>query len=255
VGKLVVLDGAPDCRRYRGELVVGEVNCRHGPDIIGRDLSSKERVDKVTVAQLINAAFRLSSSRCQELHRTWISISFKAGGLLPESLLLASVQRSGELDMVLRCMEDDFSPEASMREVSIFHYQAMFSEIWIGEVYEIFRLLGARKVAPDSDAFRALAHDLRLLRIPLEKHEIALHGKLPEPLTMLRQPPGKGEADVYMYSSKDPQRAHIMPSGLSSRGSVRWQAIDPQSMTAKWLERRALSDRIVALWEPSASIR
>ena len=27
---------------YRGELVVGEINCRHGPDIIGRHLSSKE---------------------------------------------------------------------------------------------------------------------------------------------------------------------------------------------------------------------
>ena len=31
VRKLVVFDGAPDDRRYRGELVVGEVNCRHGP--------------------------------------------------------------------------------------------------------------------------------------------------------------------------------------------------------------------------------
>jgi hypothetical protein len=32
VGEFVVFDGAPDCRRYRGKLVVGEVNCRHGPD-------------------------------------------------------------------------------------------------------------------------------------------------------------------------------------------------------------------------------
>ena len=31
----VVFDGAPDCRRYRGKLVVGEVNYRHGPDILG----------------------------------------------------------------------------------------------------------------------------------------------------------------------------------------------------------------------------
>ena len=28
--KAVVFDGAPDCRCYRGELVGGEVNCRHG---------------------------------------------------------------------------------------------------------------------------------------------------------------------------------------------------------------------------------
>ena len=45
VGKFVVLDGAPDLRRYRGELVVRKVNCRHGPDIIGRYLSSKEKGD------------------------------------------------------------------------------------------------------------------------------------------------------------------------------------------------------------------
>lgn len=41
-GESVVFNGAPDCRCYRGELVVGEVNCRHGPDIIGRNLFSKE---------------------------------------------------------------------------------------------------------------------------------------------------------------------------------------------------------------------
>jgi hypothetical protein len=44
VGKPVVLDGAPDCRCRRGEFVVGEINCRHGPDIIGRHLSSKKRL-------------------------------------------------------------------------------------------------------------------------------------------------------------------------------------------------------------------
>ena len=42
VGKSVAFDGAPDCRCYRGEFVVGEVNCRHGPDIIGRHLSNKK---------------------------------------------------------------------------------------------------------------------------------------------------------------------------------------------------------------------
>jgi hypothetical protein len=36
---------APDGRFCRGELVIREVNCRHGPDIIGRHLSSKERGD------------------------------------------------------------------------------------------------------------------------------------------------------------------------------------------------------------------
>ena len=42
MGKSVVFDGAPDRRCYRGQLVVSEVNCRHGPDIIGRRLPSKK---------------------------------------------------------------------------------------------------------------------------------------------------------------------------------------------------------------------
>ena len=35
-------DDATDCRCHCDQLVGGEVNCRHGPDIIGRHLSSKE---------------------------------------------------------------------------------------------------------------------------------------------------------------------------------------------------------------------
>ena len=42
MGKSVIFNGAPDCRCHRGEFVGGEVNCRHGSDIIGRHLSSKE---------------------------------------------------------------------------------------------------------------------------------------------------------------------------------------------------------------------
>jgi hypothetical protein len=155
----------------------------------------------VTVAQLVNAAFVLSSSRCQELHRTWTSISADVGGRLPDSLLAPSVQRSGELDMVLRCIEDDFSPpQASAEEPDLFHYQAMLSEIWVGAVYEIFRLLTEREIAPDNDAFKTLAHELRLLRIPLEKHEIAADRKLVEPLVMVKHPPNKDGADTYSYS-------------------------------------------------------
>ena len=41
-GKSVVFDGAPDCRSYRGELVIGEVNCRHGSDIVGRHSFNRE---------------------------------------------------------------------------------------------------------------------------------------------------------------------------------------------------------------------
>jgi hypothetical protein len=38
-GISIAFDDATDCRCYRGQLVGGEVNGRHGPDIIGRHLS------------------------------------------------------------------------------------------------------------------------------------------------------------------------------------------------------------------------
>jgi hypothetical protein len=52
VGISVAFDDATDCRRHCGKLVVGEVNCRHGPDIIGRYLSSKERGTCLTTARM-----------------------------------------------------------------------------------------------------------------------------------------------------------------------------------------------------------
>ena len=126
-------------------------------------------------------------------------------------------------------MEDDFSPAregAGEVDLFSFHYQKMLSELWVCDVYEIFRLLTDknRKLAPKSDVITALAHDLKLLRMPLEKHEIAAK---PE--------------------------AHIMPSEVSSRGSVRWHVIDVKSRKSYWLERRALSERIVAHWGPVAA--
>jgi hypothetical protein len=110
----------------------------------------------VNIAQTVAAAFMLASSRFQELHRTWISISAKVGGQLPNSLLVVSVQRSGELDMLLRGMEDDFSPTSAGEADFSVHYQKMLSELWISEVYEVFRLLAKRKIARDSNAFETL---------------------------------------------------------------------------------------------------
>ena len=52
--------------------------------------------------------------------------------------------------------------------------------MWVGSLYETLRLLEDRKLVADSEELRALAHGLRLLRIPLEKHEITSQGQLTE---------------------------------------------------------------------------
>src|SRR6266545_4559907 len=107
------------------------------------------------------------------------NVSYRIGGQLPASLLVSSVQRAGELDLLLRCMEDELSVVIDSPKPDLsFHYQALLSELWVGHVYEIFRLLKDRKRAPDNQDFDNLAYHPRLLRIPLDKHEIPGDRKL-----------------------------------------------------------------------------
>lgn len=131
--------------------------------------------------------------------------------------------------------------------MSSFHYQSLVSELWVGSAYEIVRLAVERALLPTSLNLSALAHDLRLLRIPLEKHEIAVDRKLKGKLTLARHPPNGNETDFVEYDKADRQKSHIMPAGLTDRGSMTWCAIDIEADTEKWIERLDLSDRFLAL--------
>lgn len=211
------------------------------------------------VSGLITAAFAQASNAYPDLHKAWIQASFRIGGLIPASLLMASVQQSGSLDLALRAMEDEHTPPDQKPDglpMLAIHYQKMLSELWVGSLYEVTRLLIERKLNPDTDSFRALAHDLRLLRIPLEKHEITSQGQLLQPVQMRRYPPNNDATDVYVYDKTDPKRAHIMPTGVSSRGSMMWQVLDVSANKERWTERRDLSDRFLSLWvaaQPAAA--
>jgi hypothetical protein len=195
------------------------------------------------VSDLIIASFRQALERYSNLHSVWIRISFRIGGLLPKSALSHSVQRYGELDLVLRCMEDELAPRIGREEVN-FQYQQLLSEMWIGGGYEILRLLNERKLSVESDNYRTLFRDLELLRITIDKHDIAGQGKLKEPLEMTYYE----EKDVYLFIKDDPQRSHIMPAGISAQGSLVWQVIDLKAEGTRWVDRRSLSDRMIALW-------
>jgi hypothetical protein len=201
----------------------------------------------VTLAtNALDAVFNLARLRQNEIYQRWISISWAMGGQLPNSLLSVNVQRDGELDQILRCLEDEFLlPETS---ASMFkaHYSLMLANLWVGGIYETVRLL--REIAGRQREHDPIAHDLRLLRVALEKHQIADDRRLTAPLRMTRHPPNDNATDCYVYSPDDPQRSHIMPTGISARGSVMWQVIDLRANTERWIERRDLSDRILNRW-------
>jgi hypothetical protein len=196
--------------------------------------------------------FNLAKIRQREIYETWVRISFRVGGRLPASLLSVAIQRDGELDLLLRCLEDEQVQRVSSGvEPGLLdaHYLMMFSVFWVGSMYETFRLLRQRKRMGTSQVFHEIFRDLELLRIPLEKHEIAKDRKLDQPLQMTKSPPNNDSTDYYSYDPKDHSRAHIMPAGLSSRGSMTWQAIDGTDQSSRWIERRPLSDRILDLWK------
>jgi hypothetical protein len=165
-------------------------------------------------------------------------------------MLVGSVQQAGELDLVIRCMEEDFKQDGPLEQPPWFgfNYQKMLSDLWVGSAYEILRLLKARKLAA-GEGFLALERDLTLIRITVDKHEIASDRKLREPLQMRTAPHHGGEARDYMYDPEDPRKAHIMGAGLSPRGSVMWHAIDGASQAQKWIERRDLTDRLMSLFQ------
>jgi len=208
------------------------------------------RFPQITFA--FDAAFSLSSREHSDLHHRWIKISARIGGELPGSMLMASVQRVGRIDMLLRSLEDEAQIDVPFEQMPSRHdNQTMMSEIWVGWAYEVFRLLIQRgRALSEEPGFKLLAHHLTLLRMTIDKHEIAADRKLVEPLQMMRHPPNGDASDIYEYSRNDPLRAHIMPVGLSGRGSVMWNAMDIKAGRAFWLERRELSDRILALWAP-----
>ncbi len=204
----------------------------------------------LSISELIISGYQLALTQQEAVTQAWVTGSHRLGGALPGSLLSVSIQRTGRLDAVLRCMEDEYTSVASREEIRpwVDESLASLSEIWIGQVYEIFRLTQERELTATNDFFKALAHDFRLLRIPLEKYEIAQAGTLTAPIPMSRSP-AEGDAVDYHYDKTDRlQRAHIMPSGISQRGSIQWLAIDISAgLSERWIERRDLSDRVLQL--------
>ncbi len=204
-----------------------------------------------SVSELIVSSYHLSVMQHTGVFESWISGSTRLGSALPGSLLILSIQRAGRLDVVLRCMEDEFRSGTLQEATSLFitDHLASFSELWIGHVYEIVRLTRNKNLIADSDFLKALAHDFKLLRIPMEKYEIAQDQSLKSPLLMSSFPAKNGDIH-YSYDKNDLQRAHSMPTGISHRGSMQWLAIDISSgLTERWIERRDLSDRLLQLLE------
>jgi hypothetical protein len=149
-------------------------------------------------------------------------------------------------------MEDELAPQLKGEEQGNdlfgFHYMNMLAAYWIGDVYEICRLLRDRGLAQEGAPFATIFRHLELVRVIIEKHEIPKDRDLKGPLILQKRPANDVAGDIYVYDKSDATRAHIPLLGASERGSLMWHVIDLRNNAEFWVERRTLSDQILELW-------
>jgi hypothetical protein len=221
-------------------------------------------MNRPPISPFINVAFNMARAKYRAEHTAWTNLSGVLSGRFNLPVAMTNIQRQGDLDLLLRCMEDECEANkaASIADTTgsdtTFHYQLSLSEIWIVGCYEVLRAFRqrddeARKAGvrtsgvSEMEAFKSIFADLELLRMPMTKFEIAKDKGLKEPLRLQRGPPNDDATDQTFYDSKDPARYHIMPTAMSPSGSMRWVALDHLTRRQHWVERRNLAERLLAM--------
>jgi hypothetical protein len=210
------------------------------------------------VSPLLKSLFDVARAKYRAENQAWVELSCRLSARFNLVTALSSIQREGDLDILLRCLEDEFNTNKDAPGMDFsFYYQMMFSETWIVGCYETLRAFqqrdrdAAKAGKPTSGVselleFKSIFTDFELLRMPIAKFEIAKDNKLELPLPMRRV--GDDETKpIEFYDPKDPGRFHIMPKGVSSRGSAMWLALDVRTSQQHWVERRDLADRLLSL--------
>jgi hypothetical protein len=200
------------------------------------------------VGNLIVDAFVASRSMNPAIANEWIKASYKGGGQVPESAMLVSIQRLGELDALCRALEDELTvaPPSEGNLDLRPNYLMLLSELWIGAAYAISYAFSDRGLCKGDQEFESVAEDLRLIRVQLEKHQIPSDRKLDEPLDLTTGPGQLGTVRTFRYDKNNPLRGHIGRTGMSDRWSPMWEVIDVKNnITMRWLERRSLAERLL----------
>ena len=198
------------------------------------------------VTPYVEAAFAVARSKFPAQNAAWVDLSARLTGRVAVAPLLVNIQRIGDLDLLLRAMEDEAGSSTPQGLSMAFHYQVMLSETWVANSYEALRVVRQREAeaanlsndnVSDLQIFKDLFRDLGLLRMPIAKYELAKDTKMKAPLPMQAYPPNGDATDIKVYDKDDPARTHIMPTGLSPRKSVAWHVFDHTATDAYWVER------------------
>src|SRR6266853_4619249 len=95
------------------------------------------------VSPMINVAFNVSRAKYHAEHTAWTNLSGVLSGRFNLPIAMMNIQRQGDLDLLLRCMEDEFEANKAAEIADTtgsnmtFHYQLSLSETWVVGCYEI----------------------------------------------------------------------------------------------------------------------
>lgn len=176
----------------------------------------------------------------QEVFQNWIKLSEKLYPNIATGSIL-TLQNIRNIDVILRALESEL--DASTPGIDpILTLQGGLSELWVGSAYEVFRI--AKNKMPADHAAKKIHDQLRLLRMPLEKYEVAGTSNLKEPLQMVKSDGVAGE--MSLYDKNDSSKEYMMPSRISPNGSIEWNTFCSVENKSLWIERLKLSDEILS---------
>lgn len=208
----------------------------------------------VSATSYLCASFAIATARQAEAHRRWIKASgHSSGSLLP---LIPAIQQLGKLDMLLRQVEDErFLGIEDEEPFNAADIQAKFSNLWVLNAYEVFRVLVDRRIGDKIDSRVRLRDDLSVVRVPLAKFEVERHIKVEgfgKKDRIPLHPKGALPDQEQWFDPQDPDRWAIAGFLISRRGSIAWEVFDRRNAGYTVFERRELADRALDLLIRSA---
>lgn len=201
--------------------------------------------------QLLAAAYGIAMANEQEIHKQWISISFK----LAETAGIVhtvALQRLGRHDLMLRLLESErieaMKSEPSSEPEWSLDLQFSLSENWLLSAYEVVRAAKEqlKRCGNDMPKLLALEHRLAIVRMPVAKGEIQgmnLKANRDNPPVLVKA----GETEGEPYQSDG---SYMMPRGLCvATGAALWLPVDIALGQTVEICRHDLSDEMLALFD------
>jgi hypothetical protein len=201
--------------------------------------------EAIKVGTFAALAYAQSAAIYAETHKLWISKALRFESQFG-AVGLGRYQSDCRWDLVLRCLEDEtverhkLGADADSWSAEI---QLSLSRYWLLSTYEWMRVAKNASETKSNSVLQQLFHDIELVRVSVAKFEIAKDRKLPPEMMLYREgDPADAMGSPYSAGTYHP------PMGVNlDTGSVFWYVIDAERRMNKYVYRREISDRILAL--------